>query len=357
MQRKLYFPAIDGLRFFAFFLVFLHHCKPVYPNRLFYDTGWIGVELFFLISAFLLTKLLKEEYSQSKAIHIRHFYARRILRIWPLYFFYLAIVTVYAITIATRPFDESRLIGNIFFYDNFLSALHSYNKNIFTFHLWSVSLEEQYYLLFPFAVPWLVKQNQKTVIRIFLVIYAAMIAGRIVSVIYEKHHPFIYVLPLSGDCILAGILLGLGFFDKLIAKLSSWLAFIAALLLLSTILILPARSATGYHQVYLYTIIALAFSLLFISASNNPNKVISFIFTNKLVRYLGKISYGLYVYHIVSIYGARSICYRLQLDPVKYHFLLSLFITIIISILSYELFEKLVLRYKKRYTVITNREP
>ena len=357
MQRPLYFPAIDGLRLLAFLLVFFRHFKIAVPFPFLRETGWIGVELFFLISGFLLTKLLREEYIQQGTIQIKQFFARRALRVWPLYFFYLLVISLYAIKVGPHYFFPDRLIGNFLFYDNIISAIELYNPNSFTIHLWSISMEEQYYLLLPFAIPWLLSLDQKKLIRFFLFAYLIILAARLIAFVYKTPDPFIYVLPISGDCFLLGMMLGIGLFDNIIHRFRSLPTFVISVLLLSTIYFLPAREVQGFHNVYVYSIIAVAFALLLISVIHQPNKLLEFIFANKLSRYLGKISYGLYIYHIISIYGAGRICDKLGIAAQLHQLWLSLFLTVILSVLSYEFFEKFFLRYKYKFTVITSRLP
>ncbi|HEX7847274.1 MAG TPA: acyltransferase [Chitinophagaceae bacterium] len=355
MQKKIYFPCLDGFRFYAFILVLLQHFQASNPNG--FHQGWLSIEFFFLISAFLLTRLLREEYYNNNKVHAGFYFARRVLRIWPLYFFYLIVISIYAISVAYQYFSAPRLLGNIFFYDNILAATSEYNTNPFTYHLWHISMEEQYYLFLPFTVPWLLRQPKKKVLIIFSILLLLMVALRIWSVMNNKHHPFIYVLPISGDCFLVGMLFGLGIFDKMAAKMNSLLTFGAGLLLLSVFYFVPSRSQVGYHQVYIYSIAALALSFLFISITTNTHRILLFLFSNRPIRYLGKISFGLYVYHLACIYGVEKLLNKLDIHNDAYALLLSAVTTVILSILSYEFFEKFFLRYKKRFTFITNREP
>jgi len=102
MSKKVFFPYLDSLRFVAFFLVFWHHSfayvvrllpspSQFFSNMLkaWTDTGGEGVHIFFVLSGFLITYLLVEEAKEFGSINIPHFYIRRILRIWPLYYFIL----------------------------------------------------------------------------------------------------------------------------------------------------------------------------------------------------------------------------------------------------------------------------
>lgn len=91
-MKRIYFPELDGLRFFAFLLVFVHHhilLKKVPIFSILHTEGWVGVDLFFALSAFLFTKLLIAEYNKTKTISFRKFYIRRIFRIWPIYFLFI----------------------------------------------------------------------------------------------------------------------------------------------------------------------------------------------------------------------------------------------------------------------------
>lgn len=87
MNKILYFPALDGLRFFAFFWVFLGHLpRPENFLNWFQKTNWIGVDIFFVLSSFLITVLLLQEFSINKIISFKYFVYRRLLRLYPLYF-------------------------------------------------------------------------------------------------------------------------------------------------------------------------------------------------------------------------------------------------------------------------------
>lgn len=95
-----YYPELDALRFLAFLLVLLHHAP--YTEKIpiwviLHNYGWIGVDLFLCLSAYLFTKLLYVEYQEKGNINIGFFYLRRMLRIWPLYFFFLGVMLAYSI--------------------------------------------------------------------------------------------------------------------------------------------------------------------------------------------------------------------------------------------------------------------
>jgi peptidoglycan/LPS O-acetylase OafA/YrhL len=104
MQPRFYFPELDGLRFIAFALVFIHHA-PSLNNRVMgalHRFGWIGVDLFFALSAFLFVKILSKEFDKTGTITIGKFYIRRGLRIWPIYAIYCILMTG-ATYVADKP--------------------------------------------------------------------------------------------------------------------------------------------------------------------------------------------------------------------------------------------------------------
>ncbi len=356
MNRSFYFPAIDGLRFIAFLMVFIYHLSPFRPTSFFNMTGWTGVHLFFLISGFLLSKLLTEEYKQSGSISLFKYFIRRILRIWPLYFLFLLIVSIASVSLTHHPFSLQRLFGNLFFYDNILTVANGFNPNLATGHLWSMSLEEQYYLVLPFFIPWLIKQNKKNIKGIIFAIFGLLLLTRLVLVIFHCNYTSIYVLPFSADCFVAGIALGIGVFDTWIKKIPTIFAWTLGIILLLLLYKLPPPMVMGPHIIWLYFVMAGAFFFIFIAVAYSNHRWLNQVFTNRPIRYLGKISFGLYVFHIAANY-ITAYFYSILKRPMDMGiFWISLSFTILLAIVSYELWEKQFLKMKDRFTVIKSGE-
>ena len=143
---RFYLPQLDGLRFCAFLLVFLHH-SPVFPGgsraaASVKDMGWVGVDLFFVLSAYLLIALLQREHAATGAIDFKKFFIRRALRIWPLFYVYVAACFVHFVATDGEDLTKitGRTIGHLFLVDNFFSAFSGeYNPLNFTLHLWTCS--------------------------------------------------------------------------------------------------------------------------------------------------------------------------------------------------------------------------
>ncbi len=167
--RRFYQPELDGLRFYAFLGVFVCHTLPfddLFYQRLHLPLPWIwgaaaraggaGVDLFFVLSAYLITSLLLRERQKTGDLSLRLFYVRRTLRIWPLYFLVVALGLVFAHTGGehdTRWFYYQRLpwyyvLGYVLFVSNWIYAIFGVAQSICA-PLWTVSIEEQFYLIWP----------------------------------------------------------------------------------------------------------------------------------------------------------------------------------------------------------------
>ncbi|MGA9564520.1 MAG: acyltransferase, partial [Candidatus Korobacteraceae bacterium] len=163
---RFYHPELDVLRFFAFLMVFLHHAFPHDPAfwtklgvpsflaRIVAGigaTGAFGVSVFFVLSSYLITELLLREKELMGTLDVRSFYIRRILRIWPLYFAFLALAVVLQWIV---PGQHVTLRAGLWFSllaGNWFIVFHGFPSSVI-FPLWSVSIEEQFYITWPAVV-------------------------------------------------------------------------------------------------------------------------------------------------------------------------------------------------------------
>ena len=175
-QSKVYFKGLNGLRFFAAFLVLMQHAESIrlkyslfnLSGYTLFNSGEIAVEFFFVLSGFLITYLLLEEEANTGSINIKHFYMRRVLRIWPLYYLILIIglllipVVIKVLKIeytAHFPFALASFLYVIFL-PNLVTSLWG---SSFLAPLWSIGVEEQFYF---FWAP-LVKYFKKYKIKVY----------------------------------------------------------------------------------------------------------------------------------------------------------------------------------------------
>lgn len=347
----IYFKTLDTFRFFCFFLVFLSHQHILY-------LGHIGVLGFFVLSAFLLTPklfLLKsKEYNFT--IYLKSFLRNRFLRIFPLYFLFL--ILVYSFTEFLS--NDSLFYASTYTY-NFLFIKNLLLEQTFDElpHLWSLSVEEQMYIVLPFLIWFFYNRYNKLIVFSLVLIFIS----KILVFFYFKDHylnstlfssSFIYVFtPFYISCFLIGGYFGL-YAKKFIPNsfhLVIFFTIILSLGFLSSYLVdgvIPYRSfgyapsfVYGYQWLWAYFVWAIFFGCILLLLKT-PGNFLYFLFDDAAFAYLGKISYGLYVFH----YPIILLCNEYFPPGLIFQFFTSLFFTILISFLSYELFEKHFLKYK-----------
>ncbi|MCI0556359.1 MAG: acyltransferase [Anaerolineae bacterium] len=365
-NSNFYFPELDSLRFFAFLLVLIHHAGyseliEAWTTTAIY--GWMGVDLFLCLSAFLFTRLLYAEYKETGGINVKKFYLRRAFRIWPLYIFFLFLAIF--LTIQREGWSESasiRALGMFTFIDNFMAAKFGYNNAIlYSPHLWTISYEEQVYLLIPWALLLFYRSKSSITVLILLGVASAGMLIRALMIIRQIGHPDIWVLPYTHfDSVLGGIVIGLGVFDRFLKKIPTILWFLLGVFSLWQVTLLPNVTRIQWNLMLTYPLVGIGASLILYSLTQGGLGIISSLLRNRLLAYLGKISYGLYVYHKLGIFLAYRVTKqyvepdRLLIYPAT-GLILSFIITVLISAISYQVLEKPFLRLKERFAVIRSR--
>jgi peptidoglycan/LPS O-acetylase OafA/YrhL len=221
--ERFYFPELVGLRFLAFLLVFFHH-HPLLAKLpyvwIINQYGWIGVDLFFVLSAYLFTRLLIAECNKKGSISFPKFYIRRIFRIWPIYFLIIGI----QLLLLNQPinhYEGIRIIGMLTFCDNIMTAIMGYNPLPFLGHLWSITYEEQFYIFIPIVILLLFRSSHKIRLITFFIIFLLFSFIRLVYIARNVPHPAIWTLPVTHfESILLGIVIGFGGFNFLIKKIN-----------------------------------------------------------------------------------------------------------------------------------------
>lgn len=307
--------------------------------------GEMGVTIFFVLSGFLITYLLLLE-SKKAEINIKKFYIRRVLRIWPIYYLYLMICLV-IIYFLNKSIDFSTVLYYLFFAAN-IPFIYEFALR-FLDHFWSIGVEEQFYLFWP----WIIKYFKKILVPLIIAL---------VVIINITRYYLWWKFPFSGnavfsivnrfDCMMIG---GLGaiFYEsknKLFLNLidNKWiqsLAWIGIILIACNVKFINAIVDTS-----IITFISL---ILIIGQINVKNRVVNLDI--QVLNFLGKISYGIYVYHIVIIY-----LFSLLLKNIVVNDFLKLFLiyssiigfTIFIATVSYYKFEKRFIKMKDGFAVI-----
>lgn len=309
-----YIPGIDGLRAFAVLGVLLYHLTAPYAGL-----GWSGVNLFFVISGFLITRILLE--TRDTENYFSSFYARRALRIFPIYY-----VTVLACIVVDAL--HSRPLNDVWYYfvylQNHLLAATYFRPAApaFLYHTWSLAVEEQFYLIWPFVV-WLVPRHRLVHVCIALIVIAQASRVALFWTSENYYYPVVLLLP-QADTLAAGALLAclhrgvsVGLYHRIVACAAA--AGGAGLLTFITVLGYPAlRGPETYLHTpaggLLFTSLALLFfSVVGIVASHGDGSALAGSVTVRLLEWrvlrgIGRISYGVYMYHTLTIsYGQTLI--------------------------------------------------
>lgn len=396
--KRFYHPELDALRFLAFMLVFCRHIVTGFglAKAAQSATGsevhaavqaatadtvaqhlsplWLmvqglaqsfdfGVCLFFFLSSFLITKLLLMEQKSTGTVAIRDFYVRRTLRIWPLYFIFLASVTALSFFVTSIHTPMSRTLATAFFVANWPVVLHGWNGSPIE-PLWSVSVEEQFYLIWPnFA-----RLGKKGIVAISLALslipfctlaYLGHRQGTANTEIWPNS--LVQCLFFAGGALTAifgspekrkmGFLKRLGF---LAGGFVCWLLASGACHVVRTI------SPGAISLMLGYVLVLAGTFLIFTSFAGMRSSAFP-----KPILYLGKISYGLYVFHVLFL----GLMLKLTLACIsQFHIphaslimthtisaVLALGTTILCASLSYRFMEEPFLRLKKRFTVVQSR--
>jgi peptidoglycan/LPS O-acetylase OafA/YrhL len=370
--RRFYQPELDGLRFYAFLGVFVFHALPQRPD--FYrslhlplpslwaavaKSGASGVDLFFTLSAFLITVLLLRERRQTGGISLRLFYIRRILRIWPLYFLVLAVAVVLAHTIPGQSLPWCYVVGYLLFVGNWINVAFGHPLSVCA-PLWTVSIEEQFYLVWPVLMKIL---RRRGMIVAAVVAFLLSTLSQIGVVLAGLSRGYIYYGSFSRSGSLAlGILLAL-FADRLpgltrgmrglllAAGLTGWIAASAWL---------TDQPGGVDMRTMLRRLVVLVGARLVISVGAVAILYACLGSRSRLVRSawvvrLGKISYGLYMLHFIGLLFMLDLLHPLWGWTLLATKALGLALTVLLAWASYRWVESPFLRLKDRFATVLSR--
>jgi peptidoglycan/LPS O-acetylase OafA/YrhL len=362
-------PGLDGLRAIAFLLVFGLHTG-------YLEVGWVGVSLFFVLSGFLITGILLDmKKAFASKDYFSKFYGRRFLRIFPLYYFYLLLVGVLTsllITVPYRPRYMQLALDQIkyavaYVYD-FFFATAAFKTTYFLDHFWSLSVEEQFYLFWPLLIL-LIPEKYLKKLFIFFILLGPVFRLAFFFIHSTGEYRFlaespaqaIYPLPFSHMDAFA-----LGAYISRFRIPKAKEQFILLIVLLPLIGYSARYIATGeigaisafgyplllpdaYQFIWAYSLLDYFFAVLIYGVAREkwfvrPLEV-------RPIRYLGKISYGLYVYHFPMIwFAARIADLGLEAPLLKpLTAVIALIGTILVASLSYRFLEGPVLNLKDRF--------
>lgn len=350
---KAHYPGLDVLRGVAILLVLLFHYFA-------FPIGWIGVDLFFVLSGFLITKSLLQ--LKSEPAYFQKFFVRRVLRIFPVY--YLTLILFFT----TAPFLFSQKgSGTLYAYytghqtwfwtftQNWLFIAKGLPPEPYLQHLWSLAVEEQFYLCWPLLIylPKNAKQIQVLVAAVFLF---ALLFRLFLFLNTNDRMPLYYNTLTRADSLAAGALLATSVrLSKPFPKAWTWMIAVVFLgmLLCSALFYKGWQYDNALFATAGYSASALFFMVLCqqMVYSTKQFKGLGWL------KFLGRISYGLYVYHIPVLLVlsfvlkkyAASFLMELYVSE-NFVAVISMMATIVLSLLSFKLIEQPFLRLKEKLT-------
>lgn len=355
MSSIKYRPEIDGLRAIAVISVIIYHL-----NENWLSGGFLGVDIFFVISGFLITGIIITEIQQN-SFSLKQFYTRRIKRIYPAFITVMALVSFIASVIFIyNDFNKLRKTIElaIAFLSNFYLGLTqgyfdlSANENP-VLHIWSLAIEEQYYLIFPLILILAYKKFReiKVLFIITLILFFILLATSFIPANFYKevlHQPNIYYLSnLRFPELLVGSLLAI--YHNLSNKVQLSKQVNNILAILSTLLLFSCLFLMNNDIAYIpgITLILPCIFTALIIHTTSQNNIVKLCLSNKAIVFIGKISYSLYLYHWIFIAFAYYITGEKQINNQSIAIVIVL--TIIFSVLSYYLIEQPIRKSKLNF--------
>lgn len=362
-------PALDGLRGLAVIMVMLYHfsitgIKPdnlletVYYGAVF--TGWMGVDLFFVLSGFLISGILLD--TRDTANYFRVFYARRFVRIFPLYYGFLAIV-IFVLPLFPLPVSVVQELDTVrqgqvwlwLYISNVHTFLHGEKVAPGFGHFWSLAVEEHFYMVWPLVI-WACPRGMLMRVCVILFLSSGVIRWLLLLGGWSDYVVHTFTLARLDQlaagawvaCLLRGSL------DH--ATVLRWCpGVLAASAMAAAVFILTPLGKQDFGMVLTHSILSATFcSLLLLAASSTPSSSrLGRLFHHPALRHLGTISYGLYVFHV----PLRGLILRLVPKPIPIlgtellwqagFILIAFFVSLACAELSWHLYEKHWLKLKR----------
>jgi peptidoglycan/LPS O-acetylase OafA/YrhL len=352
-QKPTYFPGLDALRFYAALSVMVGHIGTNFAelrtmSANYPVTEWLSIDaqsavsLFFVLSGFLITYLLLKEHQSTQNIDVKRFYMRRILRIWPVY--YLVVIVGFALfplllgtdyALYSSSFNQIVLV--MFLLANFTQGLGPLG------HLWTIAMEEQFYLIWP----WIMKSRSRLIKIAFGIIFVKL-AVIFAALILQNDSLMLRARGFRFECMAYGALAAyLYFYDHpLLQMIYSHIGRLLSVIgMLYMIVWDVPYTAINNHLVSVIS------ALFILNLATNANFGIKLNFP--ILNYLGQISYGIYMYHFPLLYLVLFLARKLEIPETHLYnaglYVVTIGMTLLIATVSYRWYETPFLLLKKRF--------
>lgn len=372
-KTKVYFENLDGLRFFCFLSVFLFHSfhsnffyiknSPTYRFIKFelFGNGNLGVNFFFVLSGFLITYLLLKEKEYYGKIDVVSFWKRRIFRIWPL--FYFSVFFGFVVFPLLKSFfgQIPNETANPLFYVMFLNNFDFINKGLpdasILGVLWSIAIEEQFYLVWPVLLSVLPSKFYPYSFGMIILISLAFRYMNVNNAIYLEYHTLSCMSDLAVGGMGAWLVLQTSFVNRI--KKINRIGIFALYLTVMTIYLFRDELMLSIYPARILERLIIAIVFLFVILEQNYCEYSYFKMKNfKMISRLGVITYGLYCLHFIGILITTTITSKFHMNTHLWQVLLldtsmALLITIFIGKISYRYFECHFLKMNDRISYIS----
>ena len=344
-----YRPALDGVRAVAILSVITFHYRRdplALPTR----GGFLGVEIFFVLSGFLITTLLCQERARTGRLSLRLFYARRALRLLPAFFVMLGVYVTWALTLGPDRLVGAELkeaAGAAFYVENLLRAFvphHAANPpGDGLVPTWTLSTEEQFYLLWPVAL--LLLARMRGLRRATVVVAGSYALAAVLRAVFydgSQWHLFFFIRP---DALLPGCLLGLLLTGGVRWSPPRWLAWLAAGVVAFFLMAAPWNADWLFS--FGFTLFALSCMVVIWALMTTPDWTLTRVLELPPLVGIGRISYGMYLWHMPAFVFVEAYSTHLRITIPA-----ALALTFAVSLTSYRYLEQPFLRLKRRLAVV-----
>jgi peptidoglycan/LPS O-acetylase OafA/YrhL len=300
-------PSLDGVRALAFLMVFVGHAVPAQWSRVI-PPGF-GVQIFFVLSGYLITTLLRREFDGSNTINLKQFYLRRALRIWPPFYVVLAATTILtSLGFLSGAITPRGLLAYALHVANYWHIYHGLDDIPGgTSVYWSLAVEEHFYLVFPLLYLMLRKRglSTKQQVSCLLGLYLLVLLWRVylVAALDAPEPRITRATDTRVDAILAGCMLaiyGNPMLDKTRFSPNVW-RFVWLPLGLAALLLTFVVQSHLFHAAIKATIQAIALLPFFVVVVRYPKWGPNQLLNTRIARFIGLLSYGLYLTHKAAL--------------------------------------------------------
>jgi peptidoglycan/LPS O-acetylase OafA/YrhL len=353
-----YYPALDGLRGVGCLLIVVYHNFPFLHEYLFFS--WLAMDIFFVLSGFLITDILINSFGEKN--YLKNFYVRRLLRVFPLYYTSLILFLFIIPALFRIPIRIDYFVNNqVYFWtftQNWLLIFHAQPSQSYLNHLWSMGVEEQFYLLWPLVFA-LIKKP-KILLTLLVVLLLSFITLRFwlwtQQIPEMPYYGFYMFTRIDGICI--------GCMVALMQKINkNFLSSFTGAIVLGFALLnflfyginLRYHDSFPYLALVGFTTFSMIFGLLVHDIVNKNSKLVTLIFDVRILKFLGRVSYGTYIFHwpmflLLNTWLVNWASVSLGFGrPQLFSSLLITILAYTTGFLSYRFFELRFLRLKKYF--------